>query len=192
PWVRNNRSKRELEKLDEMVALFRKYGAQYDFDWMLVAAQAYQESGLDHSKRSAAGAVGVMQVLPSTAASHQVEIPDIENLESNIHAGVKYLHVLVEHYFNDPEIDLLNRSLFAFAGYNAGPNRIQRLRGVAAQRGLDPNRWFENVEVVVAEQVGSEPIRYVSNIYKYYVAYKLEYQHFKRRERLLEGAASGG
>ena len=192
PWVKNNRDERELKKLDGMITLFRKYGERYDFDWLLLAAQAYQESGLDQSKRSAAGAVGVMQVLPSTAASHQVGIPDIENLESNIHAGVKYLHVLVEHYFNDPEIDLVNRALFAFAGYNAGPNRIQRLRGVAAQRGLDPNRWFENVEVIVAEQVGSEPVRYVSNIYKYYVAYKLEQQHFERRQRLLEGAASGG
>jgi membrane-bound lytic murein transglycosylase MltF len=192
PWVRNNRSERELEKLDEMVALFRKYGAQYDFDWMLVAAQAYQESGLDHSKRSRAGAVGVMQVLPTTAASRQVGIPDIDDLENNIHAGVKYLHFLAEHYFNDPEMDALNRGLFTFAAYNAGPTRIQRLRREAKQRGLDPNRWFESVEVVVAEQVGSEPVRYVSNIYKYYVAYKLEYQHLKRRQRLLEGAASGG
>jgi membrane-bound lytic murein transglycosylase MltF len=105
---------------------------------------------------------------------------------------VKYLHVLIEQYFNDPGIDPLNRGLFAFAGYNAGPNRIQRLRRVAEQRGLDPNRWFENVEVIVAEQVGSEPVRYVSNIYKYYVAYKLEAENFKRRQRLLEGAASGG
>jgi membrane-bound lytic murein transglycosylase MltF len=159
---------------------------------MLVAAQAYQESGLDHSKRSRAGAVGVMQVLPTTAASRQVGIPDIDDLENNIHAGVKYLHFLAEHYFNDPEMDALNRGLFTFAAYNAGPTRIQRLRREAKQRGLDPNRWFENVEVVVAEQVGSEPVRYVSNIYKYYVAYKLEEENFKRRQRLLEGAASGG
>ena len=192
PWVMNNRADQELRKLEGMIALFRKYGERYNFDWLLLAAQAYQESGLDQSKRSAAGAVGVMQVLPSTAASHQVGIPDIEDLESNIHAGVKYLHVLIDHYFADPDVDEVNRALFAFAGYNAGPNRIQRLRGVAEQRGLDPNRWFENVEVVVAEQVGSEPVRYVSNIYKYYVAYKLEYQHFMRRQRLLEGAASGG
>ncbi len=191
PWVKNNRQEAELEKLDGMIALFRKYGERYNFDWLLLAAQAYQESGLDQSKRSAAGAVGVMQVLPSTAASHQVGIPDIEDMENNIHAGVKYLHVLIEHYFNDPGIDPLNRGLFAFAGYNAGPNRIQRLRRVAEQRGLDPNRWFENVEVIVAEQVGSEPVRYVSNIYKYYVAYKLEAENFKRRQRLLEGAASG-
>jgi membrane-bound lytic murein transglycosylase MltF len=192
PWVKNNRAELELLKLNGMIALFRKYGERYDFDWMLVAAQAYQESGLDQSRRSAAGAVGVMQVLPSTAASKQVGIPDIEDLESNIHAGVKYLHVLVDHYFDDPELDAVNRALFAFAGYNAGPNRIQRLRGVAEKRGLDPNRWFENVEVVVAEQVGSEPVRYVSNIYKYYVAYKLEAEHVERRRRLLESAAGGG
>ena len=192
PWVKNNRAEQELRKLDHMIALFQKYGDRYDFDWMLLAAQAYQESGLDHSKRSRAGAVGVMQILPSTAASKRVGIPDIEDLENNIHAGVKYLNLLAEHYFNEPGIDQLNQGLFAFAGYNAGPTRIQRLRREAGRRGLDPNRWFENVEVVVAEQVGSEPVRYVSNIYKYYVAYRLDRQHLERRQRLLEGAASRG
>jgi len=120
-----------------------------------------------------------------------VGIPDIEDLESNIHAGIKYLRVLVDRYFDDPELDELNRHLFAFAGYNAGPNRIQRLRREAESRGLDPNRWFENVEMVVAERVGSEPVRYVSNIYKYFIAYSLaEKNETQRREQMqrLSGA----
>jgi membrane-bound lytic murein transglycosylase MltF len=184
-WVKNARAKRSRERLTGMVEIFQKYAKQYELEWLLVAAQAYQESGLDQSKVSSAGAVGVMQLLPSTAASHEVRIPDIENLESNIHAGVKYLRVLHDNYFNDPGMTDLNRSLFSFAGYNAGPNRIQRLRKVAEQRGLDPNEWFENVEVVVAEKVGSEPVKYVSNIYKYYVAYTLELGYSRRTQEIL-------
>lgn len=185
PWVKNNRTEQSLRRLEEMGDLFRQYGERYDFDWLLVAAQAFQESGLDQSLVSPVGAVGVMQVLPSTAASHEVGIPGIEDLEHNIHAGVKYLRVLVNHYFNDPGLDELNRQLFAFAGYNAGPNRIQRLRGEAERMGLDPNRWFENVEVVVARRVGREPVRYVSNIFKYYVAYRTELANYERRQELM-------
>lgn len=185
PWVRNNLAERSLQQLEDMAYLFRRYAKRYDFDWLLVAAQAFQESGLDQSLVSPVGAVGVMQVLPSTAASHEVGIPEIEKLEHNIHAGVKYLRVLVNNYFNDPELDDVNRHLFAFAGYNAGPNRIQRLRGEAKRMGLDPNRWFENVEVVVARRVGSEPVRYVSNIFKYYVAYRTEAAAYERRQELM-------
>jgi membrane-bound lytic murein transglycosylase MltF len=135
--------------------------------------------------RSPVGAVGVMQVLPSTAASHEVGIPDIEDLENNIHAGTRYLRVLVDGYFDDPGLDDANRHLFAFAAYNAGPNRIQRLRREAAERGLDANRWFDNVEVVVARRVGIEPVRYVSNIFKYYVAYRTELQSWERRQEVM-------
>lgn len=185
PWVKNNRAERSLQRLQGMIRLFQRYADQYGFDWLLVAAQGFQESGLDQSLVSPAGAVGVMQLLPSTAASREVGIPEIEDLENNIHAGVKYLHVLVKNYFNDPGLDELNRHLFAFAGYNAGPNRIQRLRGEAARRGLDPNVWFGNVEVVVARRVGAETVRYVSNIFKYYVAYRTELASYeRRRERM--------
>ncbi len=185
PWVKNNRTERSLQRLEEMGHLFQQYGNRYEFDWLMVAAQAFQESGLDQNLVSSAGAVGVMQVLPSTAASHEVGIPEIQDLENNIHAGVKYLRVLVNNYFNDPGLDELNRQLLAFAGYNAGPNRIQRLRGEAERIGLDPNRWFENVEVVVARRVGREPVRYVSNIFKYYVAYRTETATYERRQELM-------
>jgi membrane-bound lytic murein transglycosylase MltF len=172
-WVRNPSSKQDQERLHAMIDLFRRYGEQYDVDWLLVAAQGYQESGLDQSKRSAAGAIGVMQVLPSTARDPAVGISDIEQLEPNVHAGVRYLRHIVDSYFNDPGIDPENRLLFAFASYNAGPTRIRRLRREAARQGLDPNQWFRNVELVVAEQIGRETVQYVTNIYKYYVAFDL-------------------
>jgi membrane-bound lytic murein transglycosylase MltF len=172
-FVKNARSEKDIARFREMVGLFRKYSDQYEFDWLLMAAQGYQESGLDQSKRSPVGAIGVMQVMPATARDRAVGIPDIDKLESNIHAGIKYNRWVADNYFNDPGVDALNRALFAFASYNAGPNRISRLREEAAEQGLDPNKWFNNVETVVARRVGREPVQYVSNIYKYYVAYRM-------------------
>jgi membrane-bound lytic murein transglycosylase MltF len=117
--------------------------------------------------------VGVMQVLPSTAADPNVAIERIDELENNIHAGVRYLAFLRDRYFSDPEISPLDRNAFSWAAYNAGPAKVRKMRQQAAKMGLDPNIWFSNVEVAAARVVGREPVQYVSNIYKYYVAYRL-------------------
>ena len=176
-YMRNSRSVlpatsgKELRKFQQTVELFRKYGTRYDVDYLLVMAQAYQESRLDQSVRSPAGAIGVMQLMPATGA--QMRVGDIQKLESNIHAGVKYLRHVEDTYFDEPSLDPVVKALFAFASYNAGPNRIQSLRREAARRGLDPDRWFRNVEYVVADRVGRETVTYVSNIFKYYLAYQL-------------------
>jgi membrane-bound lytic murein transglycosylase MltF len=149
----------------------------YDFDWLGVAALAYQESRIDQSKRSHAGAVGVMQLLPSTAADRNVGIPNIEKIEDNIHAGVKYIRFIVDRYYAEEPMDRLNKRLFAFASYNAGPAKVARLRREARVMGLDPNVWFRNVEIVAAKRIGRETVQYVSNIYKYYIAYRLIVDH---------------
>ena len=172
-YVKNALEGREWERLTALAAIFRKYGDLYDFDPLMLAAQAYQESRLDQSVVSRAGAVGIMQILPRTAASKEVGIPDVSTIDNNIHAGTKYLRHIVDHYFDDPTVDELNRSLFAFASYNAGPSRIKSLRAKAAARGYDPNVWFLSVEVVAADEVGREPVQYVRNIFKYYTAYSL-------------------
>jgi membrane-bound lytic murein transglycosylase MltF len=171
-WIKNANATSERRKYDAVVELFDQYGDRYDFDHLMLIAQGYQESTLDQSTRSRAGAVGVMQVLPTTAAGSPVFIPNIEETESNIHAGVKYMRYIVDEYFDDPAIDPVNRMLFAFASYNAGPNRIARLRKLAPEYGLDPNEWFREVELIVQRKVGMEPVNYVGNIYKYYLAYK--------------------
>jgi membrane-bound lytic murein transglycosylase MltF len=183
-YVKNALAEKDRQRLDKVIDLFRFYGDQYRFDSLMVAAQAYQESGLDQSLVSRAGAIGIMQMLPSTAADKSVGIPDISTVENNIHAGTKYLRYIVDHYFDDPEIDEVNRTLFAFASYNAGPNRIRRLRAKAAESGYDPNLWFRNVEVVVANEVGREPVQYVSNIFKYYTVYSLVTEQDEIRQRL--------
>ena len=172
-WIKNPDNQRDLERLRSMVDLFQNYADEYDFDWLLIAAQAYQESHLDHSARSRSGAIGVMQILKSTAKDPNVGIPDIENLEKNIHAGNKYMRFILDHYFADADMDDLNKHLFAFASYNAGPNRVARLRKKAEAQGYDPNVWFDNVEIVAGREVGREPVQYVSNIFKYYVAYRM-------------------
>jgi membrane-bound lytic murein transglycosylase MltF len=183
-WARNSLSPKERKKFDQTVNLFRKYADQYKFDYLMTAALAYQESTLDHSKRSHAGAVGIMQIMPATAADKNVGIPDIKNLEKNIHAGNKYLRFLRDRYFNDPSVDSLNQTLFTFAAYNAGPSRVAKLRKEAAGMGLDPNVWFRNVEVVAAKRIGRETVQYVSNIFKYYLAYKLIVQKEEYKEKL--------
>jgi membrane-bound lytic murein transglycosylase MltF len=172
-WARNSLSPEEIKKFQAVVDLFKTYSDRYGFDYLMTAALAYQESRLDHNQRSHVGAVGIMQLLPTTAADKNVGIPDIKELEKNIHAGHKYLRFLQDRYFNDPQIDTLNRYLFSFAAYNAGPAKVNRLRKEAKENGLDPNIWFQNVEMIAAKRIGRETVQYVSNIYKYYISYKL-------------------
>jgi len=185
-YVKNSIAQKELEKFEAMVTLFQKYAGQYDFDYLMIGAQAFQESGLDQSKRSSAGAIGVMQMLPSTAADPNVGIPDIEKLDKNIHAGTKYLRFIVDRYFTDQAMDDANKMLFAFASYNAGPARVISLRNKAAKMGLDPNVWFHNVEVVAAKEIGRETVQYVSNIYKYYIAYRMVVNQLEKKEKLMK------
>jgi len=181
-WAKNALDGEALGRINATEEFFKKYASQYDFDWLMLAALGFQESGLDQSVRSGAGAIGVMQVLPTTAADSNVNIDKIHEIENNIHAGTKYLRFLRSRYFSDPEISELNQTLLAFASYNAGPAKIAKLRKEARERGLDPNVWFGNVEHIVAKKVGRETVQYVSNIYKYYIAYSELYSRSKERE----------
>jgi membrane-bound lytic murein transglycosylase MltF len=167
-----------------VVALFRKYGDRYSLDYLLMMAQGYQESRLDQSVRSPVGAVGIMQVMPATGKS--LGVGDIKQLEPNIHAGVKFIRSLIDQYFASDSITPLNQMLFAFAAYNAGPSRVSRLRAEAASKGLDPNVWRNNVELIAARRIGAETVTYVANIYKYYVAYKLTQREAEERQEQLD------
>ena len=178
-WVKNSTSNEEMQKYAALGKLFQKYAAEYDFDTLMVAAQAYQESELNQSARNPSGAVGVMQVIPKYAAAKPINISDVANADGNVHAEVKMLRNIADTYFNDPKLDPMNRTLFVFASYNAGPNRIQKLRTKAAATGLDPNTWFGNVELVAAKDIGQETVLYVGNIYKYYIAYRLAQEQGK-------------
>ena len=144
-----------------------------------MAAQGYQESTLDQNVKSPVGAIGVMQVMPPTGK--ELNVGDITKTEANIHAGVKYMRFMIDQYYKDEPMDNLNKGLMTFASYNAGPGRVKQLRRETAQRGLDPNVWFGNVERVASERIGRETVTYVSNIYKYYITYRLLATQQERR-----------
>jgi membrane-bound lytic murein transglycosylase MltF len=182
-YVKNALSEKELKKHRSMVQLFKKYAGEYGFNYLMIGALAYQESGLDQSKRSPSGAVGVMQVLPTTAKDPNIDIPDIEKLGNNIHAGTKYLRFIVDRYYKDEPMDEVNKMLFAFASYNAGPAKINELRKKASNMGLDPNVWFNNVEIAAAKSIGRETVQYVSNIYKYYIAYQMIRMQAEKKQK---------
>ena len=171
--IKNALTEGELQRFSEADEFFIKYAAQYNFDWLMVAALAYQESRIDQNQSSPAGAIGVMQMLPSTAKDPNVNLPNIQDMETNIHAGVKYLRFLRDRYFEKESMDDVNKMFFTMASYNAGPAKVTRLRKKAQTAGFDPSVWFQNVEIVAARQIGQETVQYVSNIYKYYTAYRL-------------------
>ena len=183
PWIKNPLRYGDKKKLQKYKKLFQKYAARYGFDWLLIMAMACQESELDHNKKSRSGAVGIMQVRPETGKDKKIGIENVHLLENNIHAGVKYLALLKDRYFDDQKIRPRDRVRFAIASYNAGPTKIRRARSLAKKMGLNPNRWFRNVELAALKLIGQETVRYVSNINKYYVIYRLAPEHLGTREK---------
>ena len=184
--LKDSSASADAKRFQEMLVLFNKYGAQYGFDPLMLAAQGYQESQLNQQAKSHVGAIGVMQIMPATGA--ELKVGDIRITEANIHGGAKYMDQLMTRYFKDAHFDAANRALFAFASYNAGPGRIAQMRKEAAKRGLNPDKWFNNVEMVTAEKVGIETTTYVRNIFKYYTSYKLtldaQQEQAKAREQV--------
>jgi len=139
--VRNSTETAEWKKFERTIDLFKTYGEKYRFDHLMLAAQGYQESRLDQQARSRSGAIGIMQLLPTTGK--QLGVGDITKPEPNIHGGTKYMRQLFDQYFNDADFDQQNRALFAFASYNAGPGRIATaLRSVTRSgRGSDADYY---------------------------------------------------
>lgn len=152
-----------------MKGYFDRYGAESRIEPLFVAALGFQETMLNQSLVSPMGAIGVMQLLPTTGAS--MKVGNIRELEPNIHAGAKYMGSLLYGMSIDDDFPRFERALFAVAAYNAGPNNIKKVRELAAQMGFNPNKWFLNVEMVAARMIGLETFFYVRNVYKYYVTY---------------------
>jgi membrane-bound lytic murein transglycosylase MltF len=180
-FVLNARSPEEIKKFQTVVDLFKKYAGKYDVDVLLMMAQGYQESRLDQKVKSPVGALGVMQVMPATGK--ELAVGDVTQLEPNIHAGVKYMRFMIDRYYAKEPMTPLDKGLFTFASYNAGPARVRQLRQEAGRRGLDPNVWFNNVEIIAAEKIGAETVTYVANIYKYYITYRLVLEDMERQKK---------
>jgi membrane-bound lytic murein transglycosylase MltF len=192
-YVKTASAEAERRKLASLAKYFETYAGRYKLDYLLMAAQGYQESRLDHNARSQVGAIGVMQVMPATGKD--MKVGDITQVEPNIHAGVKYMRFMMDQYYKDEPMDDLNKALMTLASYNCGPGRMRQLRRETAKRGLNPNVWFGNVERLVSEKIGRETVTYVGNIYKYYVAYRLTLDRHeartKARERLRDTLKKG-
>lgn len=187
--ISNNTGNAEWKRFEDTLDLFERYGEKYGFDPLMLAAQGFQESGLDQKAKSHVGAIGVMQITPATGGD--LKVGDIHQIEPNIHGGTKYMDQLMTRYFPDAKFSEEVRPLFAFAAYNAGPGNIAKMRKEAASRGLNPDKWFNNVELVTAEKIGIETTTYVRNIYKYYAAYKLQEEILAQRKKAREQSAPG-
>jgi len=187
--IKNSTGTEEAKRFEQTYALFEKYGKQYNFDPLMLAAQGFQESQLNQNAKSPVGAIGVMQVMPATGK--ELKVGDIRTTEANIHAGAKYMDQLMSKYFPDAKFDEVNRTLFAFASYNCGPGNVSKMRKAAEKSGLNPDQWFNNVEIVTAQKIGIETTTYVRNIYKYYVAYKLMQEAQEAGKKAREQVAPG-
>ncbi|HEY5824727.1 MAG TPA: transporter substrate-binding domain-containing protein, partial [Cyclobacteriaceae bacterium] len=184
--LRGMHNKKTIAQVRALRTTFQKYADKYLLDWLLLVAQGYQESALNQGAISPVGAVGIMQVLPSTAAGRPLYMKNIRTVDTNVHAGVKYMRFLIDQYFTNPEIDALNQQLLALAAYNCGPGRVIQLRKKAKARGLNPNLWFDNVELIAAREIGRETVQYVSNIYKFYTSYRaLNYYLTQKGEKII-------
>lgn len=186
--LKNPTDESDWQRFEQAIEFFKVYGERYHFDYLMVTAQGFQESGLNQNAKSHVGAIGIMQIMPATGK--ELGVGDIKQAEANVHGGIKYMRQLLDRYFADADFDETNRTLFAFAAYNAGPARIARLRKEAEAEGLDPDKWFNNVELIAAKRVGQETVAYVRNIYKYYSAYKLQLEMLEARKAALQSTGS--
>lgn len=186
--LKNATTNSDWQRFEQSVELFKVYGERYQFDYLMMTAQGFQESGLNQQAKSQVGAIGIMQIMPATGK--ELGVGDITKTEANIHGGIKYMRRLIDVYFPDADFDDTNRTLFAFAAYNAGPGRIAKLRKEAEAEGLDHDKWFNNVELIAAKRVGQETVGYVRNIYKYYTAYKMQLEALEARRAALKETSS--
>ncbi|WP_051640657.1 lytic transglycosylase F [Thiomicrorhabdus sp. Milos-T2] len=183
-WIKQPLSLSALSETPCLQYYFEKYAEFFDFDWYLIASQAYQESGFKQNLVSRANAVGIMQIKPSTAKSKIVNIPNIQDLETNILAGIKYLAFIRDFYFDKPEYSEEDKINFTLAAYNAGPGRIRKLQRMAEARGLNPNKWNYNVEIMARQEIGQETVNYVTKIQKTKIALKLSKELAEKKHQL--------
>ncbi|MBI1179796.1 MAG: transglycosylase SLT domain-containing protein [Alphaproteobacteria bacterium] len=173
-FIADATSQDEMEKFHAAYDMFKKYGDAYDVDHLMMMALGYQESRLNQQARNPNGPVGMMQMMPATASTDAVGIKGIDkDAGRNVEAAAKYLRYIADSYLDDPGIDKMNRTLMAFVGYNAGPKNLELIRESAEKSGLNPNVWFNNVELAAARKLGRKSVEYISNIYKYYTAYRM-------------------
>jgi membrane-bound lytic murein transglycosylase MltF len=183
-WIKQPHLFHTMDPFPGVFKFMQLYGEQYQFNPLLLLAVAYKESKLDQTNTSPKGAVGIMQLMPGTAADPNVGIKNIHDLENNIHAGVKYLNHLKTQYFDHPAISREDRFFLTLAAYNAGPDRIMKLRRITRKNGGNPDKWFFHVEKTAAQMIGQEVVEYVADVYKYFIAYQLQADLIKNQNNV--------
>ena len=187
-WIKNPFNK--SSKFD-LSTHFERQAGEFGMDWIQLMAQGFQESALNQKARSPYGAVGIMQILPSTAK--WLGIQNYMELQGNIRAGAKYMKKLIDGFSKDPKISKDNQFFLALAAYNAGPGRVNTYRKRAKKMGYNPNVWFGNVERAALRSGNMESVMYVRNVMNYTMAYKSAYERFKvmmKMEKLRKGKES--
>lgn len=167
--MRNPTTTDDWMHFKKLLPIFQKYSNRFNLDPLMLAALGFQETELKSVQQGIGGAIGVMQLMPSTGVA--MEVGDIHQVEPNIHAAAKLFDLLLQQHFSDSQLTTQNRTLFAIASYNAGPNAIASLRKQAEKQGFDPNIWLNNVEIVAAEKIGIGVMTYVRNVYRYFIIY---------------------
>jgi membrane-bound lytic murein transglycosylase MltF len=185
-WIKNPHLYHAIDAFPGVFKFMKLYGEQYQLNPLLLLAVAYKESKFDQANTSPKGAVGIMQLMPGTAADPNVDIQNIHALENNIHAGVKYLHHLKTQYFDHHAIAREDRLFLTLAAYNAGPDRIMKMRRITRENGGNPDKWFFNVEKTAAQMIGKEVVEYVAEVYKYFIAYQLQADLIKKPKTPLQ------
>lgn len=178
--LKNPTNEPDWSRFEKLWPIFEKYGKQFNLDPFMLAALGYQETGLIPVQTGMGGAVGVMQLMPSTGSS--MGVGDIHQVDANIHAAAKLMDVMLKQYFSDADFTTQNRTLFAIASYNAGPNAIAGLRKFAKNQGFNPDAWLGNVEIVAAEKLGVNVMTYVRNVFKYFVIYSYAMNDLSRNK----------
>lgn len=181
-WVSNPFQKGSKSRL---IAHFRQQAEEFGIDWIKLMAQSFQESALNQNAKSPYGAMGIMQVLPSTAK--YLGVSNYGEVQGNIRTGAKYLKLVMDDLAKESEVSEQDRFFFALAAYNMGSGRLSRYRARAAEFGYDPNRWFDNVERVALRKGNLETVMYVRNIVIYALAYQTAYDEFMRNKQLIGG-----
>lgn len=171
-----------ISSYDEII---KEYSQKLNWDWRLMASQIYQESQFKPNAKSWAGAVGLMQLLPTTGKMFGVT--NLFDPKFNIKAGTKFL-ISLDKYWRKFIADSTERIKFVLASYNIGRGHIDDARKLAEKYGVNPNVWKDNVEYYLLQKSkpkyyndevvrngycrGKETVKYVREIFERYEHYK--------------------
>jgi membrane-bound lytic murein transglycosylase F len=128
----------ETGRLSDYDELFKRYAPEVDWDWRLLASQAYQESKFQPAARSWAGAQGLLQLMPPTA--REFGVTNANDPDENVAGAVRFIAWL-QRYWADKVHDPDENLKFVLASYNTGHGHVEDARRLTARAGADDTVW---------------------------------------------------